>query len=108
MELAPPEKKGGQRYPFATYVAREGIKADNRLRDIVTASVRNYEEITELKTAIMEQKAAIHDRGMLGMAIRRWDSPAAGNHWKLQVLYALLVEVMQSHSTQGMSAGAPG
>jgi hypothetical protein len=35
----------------------------------------------------------MNERDLFGIAIRDWH--AQGNHWRLQVLYALLVEVME-------------
>ncbi|KAH8808776.1 tRNA nucleotidyltransferase-like protein [Xylogone sp. PMI_703] len=93
--LHPPAKAGGKLpVPYATAVAREGIKADNKVCNVVTGALRNYDEITSFKAAVKEDRPVIRERDTLGMAIRRWESQ--GGHWRLQVLYALLVEVLNS------------
>jgi tRNA nucleotidyltransferase (CCA-adding enzyme) len=96
-EVATPNstKVGGKpSLPYATLVAREGIKATNRTCDVVTAAFRHREEISSFKKAVIDQEPWIYERDKLGMAIRRWD--AAGGHWKVQVVLAILVESMTS------------
>ena len=88
-------KAGGKiPLPYATLVAREGIKATNRICDAVTAAFRHCEEISSFKRAVIDQESWTHERDKLGMAIRRWD--ATGGHWKVQVVLAILVEAMSS------------
>lgn len=90
-----PIKAGGKiPLPYATIVAREGIKATNRICDAVTAAFRHYDEISSFKRAVIYQEPWTQERDRLGMAIRRWD--ATGGHWKLQVVLAILVEAMSS------------
>lgn len=87
--------------PPGTMVAREGIKADNKICNVITGAFRNYEQITRLKDDIKRnEEAYIHKRDTVGMSIRRWDSQ--GGHWRLQALFALLVEAMDHDSLQGM------
>jgi tRNA nucleotidyltransferase (CCA-adding enzyme) len=86
--------------PFiATGVAREGIKATNKVCDVVTASVRSVNEITRLVDGVDMQKRRAQKtsgsedltaRDTLGMAVRRW-----GPTWRSQVMYALLVELAE-------------
>jgi tRNA nucleotidyltransferase (CCA-adding enzyme) len=100
VEIPRPSKSGGKApLPFATLVAKEGIKASNRVCDTVTGAVRHVEEISSFKQAVIAQDKWTLERDTLGMAIRRWD--AGGGHWKLQVLLAILVDAMRS----GKSAG---
>lgn len=73
-------------------MAREGIKADNKTCSVVSGAFKHYKEITELKNAIKAKKSHINERDTVGMAIRRWDSH--GGHWRLQALFALLIEAM--------------
>lgn len=95
LQPPPPAKAGGKPpLPFATTVAREGIKSDNKVCNVVTGASRNYAQITEFKSAVKDGKPFIHERDTLGMAIRKWDSQ--GGHWRLQALYALLVEVLNT------------
>jgi tRNA nucleotidyltransferase (CCA-adding enzyme) len=95
-----PSKPGGKvLLPFATMVAREGIKANNRTCDAVTAAFRHREEITSFKNAVVNKELWTHERDRLGMAIRRWD--ATGSHWKVQVVLAILVEAMTSTESNG-------
>ncbi|KAF3767498.1 poly A polymerase C-terminal region-like protein [Cryphonectria parasitica EP155] len=78
--------------PAATLAAREGIKAPNKLTELVTAAVRHREEIIELKKTVISRGERMNERDYLGMPIRRWE--AQGKHWRLQVLFAILDDVM--------------
>ena len=80
--------------PFGTLVVREGIKANNKVCEVVTGAFRNFEEITSLRDAIKRKDAYIHERDTIGMSIRRWDFQ--GKNWRLQVLLAILVEAMNN------------
>lgn len=86
--------------PVATTVAREGIKAMNKVCDVITASIRHFDEISSLVQGVEVQKrrpqqaTADQDptsRDVLGMAIRRW-----GPTWRSQMMYALLVEMIEN------------
>lgn len=86
--------------PIATQVAREGIKATNKVSDIVTAAVQNQAEISDLVDRVYERKRRPEKafkgedalaRDVLGMAIRRW-----GPSWRSQVMYSFLVEVIET------------
>jgi tRNA nucleotidyltransferase (CCA-adding enzyme) len=89
-----PKHKGTGKLPppLATLAAREGIKATNKLCDVVTGSERHRGDIMTLKNAICEKASYVDERDRLGMAIRGWE--ARGGHWRLQVLSALLVEAI--------------
>ncbi|KAI1409065.1 hypothetical protein F5Y13DRAFT_182299 [Hypoxylon sp. FL1857] len=86
--------KGKPSPPFGALAAREGIKATNKLCDLATAAHNNRAEIMSLVTAVLDNAPFIAERDRFGMAIRHWDSRAG--HWRLQVLYALLVEAMEA------------
>lgn len=85
--------------PLATVVAREGIKANNRICDAITGAFRHREEISHLKKALVDQEPWVYERDKLGMMIRRWD--ARGGTWKSQVVLAILVEAMASTEPNG-------
>lgn len=87
------KRKGKQPLHFITMAAREGIKAPNKLCDLVTAAHKNRSDILALKTAVVQKAAYINERDRFGMAIRQWE--AKGGYWRLQVLFSLLVEAMQ-------------
>ncbi|KAL6412369.1 CCA tRNA nucleotidyltransferase, mitochondrial [Ilyonectria robusta] len=87
-----PKRKANAPPPVAV-AAREGFKAPNKLTDIITASYRNRSEILSLKKAVCSREAFINERDRFGMAIRRWDAQVGS--WRLQVLNAILVEVME-------------
>lgn len=90
---APPHtKKGKAPPPFGTLAAQEGIKSPGKLRDLVTAANNNRAEIMSFVTAVLNKQPSAMERDKLGMAIRHWESK--NGHWRLQVLYALLVEAM--------------
>ena len=83
--------------PVATNVAREGIKATNKVCELVTASVRNREEITALVNKQSERRRRPQQssegedpfaRDVLGMAIRRW-----GATWRSQTVFSMLCEI---------------
>jgi tRNA nucleotidyltransferase (CCA-adding enzyme) len=94
--------------PVPTGVAREGIKATNKICDVITSSVRNLNEITKFVDGINVQKRRAQKvpeqedltaRDTLGMAVRRW-----GPTWRSQVMYALQVELVeQPDNTDGKS-----
>lgn len=94
-EPSAPRKKAPP--PISVQVAREGIKANNKICDVINASVRNQSEISNLVDKLYQKKRRPSKmvegddpaaRDVLGMAIRRW-----GTTWRSQVLYSLLVEV---------------
>lgn len=83
--------------PISVQVAKEGIKATNKICDVINASVKNQSEISNLVDKLYQKKRRPDKmiegddpaaRDVLGMAIRRW-----GTTWRSQVLYSLLVEV---------------
>jgi tRNA nucleotidyltransferase (CCA-adding enzyme) len=96
----PPLKGGKPAFPLATQAAREGFKAPNKLSDIVTAAHRHRPKILELKKIVCTQQPAMKERDRFGMAIRDWDSK--GGNWRLQVLYAVLVDVEARSGTKGV------
>ncbi|KAJ2973552.1 hypothetical protein NUW58_g8909 [Xylaria curta] len=85
--------KGRPPPPFITLAGREGIKAPNKLCDLVSAAYRNRADISALKTAVIQKAAYINERDRFGMAIRHWD--AKGGYWRLQVLFNLLADAIQ-------------
>ncbi|KUI55102.1 CCA tRNA nucleotidyltransferase, mitochondrial [Cytospora mali] len=92
-----PSPSGGnpkKQLPPATLAAREGIKAPNKLADIITAAVRHLNEISDLKAKVCNGDPSIHERDRFGMAIRGWE--ARGTHWRLQVLFAMLYEMLEA------------
>ncbi|SMQ54264.1 unnamed protein product [Zymoseptoria tritici ST99CH_3D7] len=83
--------------PVAVTVVKEGIKATNRVSDVIHASVRNEPEISGLVDKLYDRKRRPDKsfdgedataRDVIGMAIRRW-----GATWRSQVVYAMLVEI---------------
>ncbi|KAK1062653.1 CCA tRNA nucleotidyltransferase, mitochondrial [Friedmanniomyces endolithicus] len=89
--------------PIAAQVAKEGIKATNKVTDIVIAAVRNQQEISSMVDALRDRqrrpdKPVVGDdasaRDVLGMAIRRW-----GPSWRSQAMYAFLVEVVENQGS---------
>ncbi|KAK4221629.1 putative mitochondrial precursor of tRNA nucleotidyltransferase [Podospora fimiseda] len=87
----PPIKSGKLAMPLPTQAAREGFKAPNKLSDIVTAAHRHRQAILDLKAIVCEKKELLTARDHFGMSIRGWDQ--RGGNWRLQVLYAVLVDV---------------
>ncbi|KAF2238931.1 poly A polymerase C-terminal region-like protein [Viridothelium virens] len=93
----PSKARGKAPTPVPVSIAREGIKATNKICDIIYAAVRNADDIIGLKDRLVERKKYPHRRvegkdasarDVLGMAIRTW-----GASWRSQVLWAILAEV---------------
>lgn len=88
-----PEKVGNKiPLPFGIRVAQEGIKSNSKICAHVRGAFKNYPHITNLKNAVQEGKSYISERDTVGMKIRRWD--ADGGNWRIQALFALLVEAI--------------
>jgi tRNA nucleotidyltransferase (CCA-adding enzyme) len=94
---------GKQPFPYATLVAREGIKANNRLCDVVTGAARHIEDISKFKDEVLGGKSFEHERDILGMKIREWETN--GGHWRVQVVLAIMIEAMKTDVSSGESAG---
>jgi tRNA nucleotidyltransferase (CCA-adding enzyme) len=84
---------------FGTRVAQEGIKANSKICNLVNSAFKNYTQITDLKDAVAKGETYIHERDTVGMRIRTWD--ADGGNWRIQALFALLVEVMGCAGSHG-------
>ncbi|KAK8867714.1 poly A polymerase head domain-containing protein [Apiospora arundinis] len=84
---------GKQPPPLATLAAREGIKAPNKVCEVITAAEKHRGQIMALKNAVCAKESYINERDRFGMAIRQWE--ARGGQWRLQVLSAFLVEASQ-------------
>ena len=97
-----PEKSGSKMLPlFGTRVAQEGIKASSKICAHINGAFKNYNQITNLKNAVAQGQAFINERDTVGMKIRKWD--ADGGNWRIQALFALLVEAM-NHPTSSDAA----
>lgn len=84
--------KGKPSIILGAAVAREGIKAESKQCSIIAGAFKNYTQITGLKNAIVAKLPHINERDTIGMQIRGWDNQ--GGHWRLQALFAILVEAM--------------
>ncbi|OIW32450.1 poly A polymerase C-terminal region-like protein [Coniochaeta ligniaria NRRL 30616] len=98
-------KPGKPPIPWATQANRGGLMSPTKLTDVITAAHRHRLAILELKNAVRDKAPYVRERERFGMAIREWDFK--GGHWKLQVLYALLFEVME-RTGEGAKAGKDG
>ncbi|CAK7218440.1 CCA tRNA nucleotidyltransferase, mitochondrial [Sporothrix curviconia] len=79
--------------PPIVLALREGIRAPNKLSDVVNGAYKHRDEILGLKQAVLDKREPdIHERDRFGMAIRSWES--RGSNWRLQMLFALLYEVL--------------
>lgn len=87
----PPLRSGKLALPLASQAARVGLRAPNKLCDVVTAAHRHRPAIAALKDAVCAGADEARARDRLGLAIREWD--ARGGSWRLQVLFAVLVDV---------------
>lgn len=84
----PPHKQSAP----AVVAAREGIKAPNKVLTVIKGAVKHREEIVELKDVVLDDTERKTERDLFGVAIRKWE--AGGSHWRLQVLFAVLADVM--------------
>lgn len=97
--------------PPAAMVAREGIKADNKQRKLISNAVTHLREIIAMKNttiaqltgtnASLKRKQEDLSRDAQGMAIRRW-----GSDWRSSVLFALLHEVEEASEPDSKSEGS--
>ncbi|KAI7502971.1 poly A polymerase C-terminal region-like protein [Hortaea werneckii] len=102
---APPGRKPPP--PVAALVAREGVKATNKVSDTVAIAVKTQEEISNLVDHFNERKRRpgkpfegddATARDVLGMAIRRW-----GTSWRSLVTYSFLIDtVSHPESTEAI------
>lgn len=83
--------------PAATLAAREGIKAPNKISELITGAVMHRQEIVKLKQIVCSGNEQMNQRDLFGMAIRKWETH--GKHWRLQVLFAMLDDVMTREQT---------
>ncbi|KAJ4301423.1 CCA tRNA nucleotidyltransferase, mitochondrial [Kalmusia sp. IMI 367209] len=93
----PPPKKNRQPLPAAYLVAQEGLKAPNRVCDVIAASLNNYEAISHLVGECQKPHKGAESpaqREILGMALRSW-----GRTWRTQVFFSLLHEVVYGSQT---------
>ncbi|KAL2200634.1 hypothetical protein P885DRAFT_27420 [Corynascus similis CBS 632.67] len=100
----PPLKSGKPALPLPTQAAREGFKAPNKLSDVVTAAHRHRPAILELMELVRDKREDRNKRDLFGMAIRDWDS--RGGSWRLQVLFAILVDVAERVTPAGKGGGS--
>ncbi|KAI9780233.1 MAG: CCA tRNA nucleotidyltransferase, mitochondrial [Geoglossum umbratile] len=108
LQALPTGKPGRKKLqPMAATVAREGLKVNNKVLEVIVGACTNGEEITKL---ISDQEYSPEkegtclgivgptDRSALGMAIRRW-----GYNWRYHVLFALLLDLKRvGNGTQEM------
>lgn len=80
--------------------ARVGLRTETKICNILTGAFRHLEEITAMKDAIKNKEEYTNQRDTLGMKIRNWE--AFGGQWRLQALFALLVEAMNIHEINSM------
>lgn len=104
-----PEKAKAKTPPtVAATVAREAIKANNIETKVVENAVISLPDVVTTREVVNDQEDATTSpqkrksysalREAQGMAIRRW-----GANWRSTVMYALLVEVMETKEVNGRS-----
>jgi hypothetical protein len=94
--------------PVAAIVAREGLKTDNRVTNIIKNAVLHMDEIIASKDSIaseekqsgnsVKRKSSSNSREALGMSVRRW-----GTHWRNSAMFSLLVQITDVAFSQGSS-----
>ena len=107
-----PQKSHKRPMTAAGLVAREGIKAENRIYKLVDDAVSDLQDIVEMKDALghegqttnipLKRKQgarAESQREMQGWAIRKW-----GSNWRSSAMYALLTEVAETKTATDAQA----
>lgn len=90
--------------PLGVNAARVGIRVETKVCNILTGAFRHLKEITAMKDAIKNKEGHIDQRDTLGMKIRHWE--AMGGQWRLQALFALLVEAMNTKDVNSKYSGS--
>lgn len=98
--LPPANPRGKMEDPPATQAVKNGLKLSSSICNLVTGAVRSLPQILEWKKAVLKKQPSIHERDNLGMAIRRWGG--MDGNWRLPVLFAILVEAMETTSSGGI------
>lgn len=92
--LPPPtNRKARQASPAAASVTREGLKAPNKVTDLIALCVVNRERIVAIKND------GGRDQEALGMAVR-----GMGATWGLELLFALLYDIYANQGDKGGKA----
>ncbi|KAF1966068.1 poly A polymerase C-terminal region-like protein [Bimuria novae-zelandiae CBS 107.79] len=101
-KISPPKKSRAPLHA-AFLVTQEGLKAPNRVCDVIAASSDHYESISQLvaecqKRLAKEDPKSPAQREKIGMALRKW-----GRTWRLQVFFSMLHEIVYgSQSTDSV------
>lgn len=77
----------------ASAVARDSLRAENKITSILNTTVRHYESVSKLRSAFLRHELGdtlSETRLKLGNALR-----AMGIEWRLCFLQAMIVEIMQ-------------
>lgn len=85
--------------PRAVEVARESLRIDNKTLTILRDASRNYEEIIETKSSLLDDSvngSPAEIRQQIGLLIRSW-----GKDWRICMLLALLQEIMAGRDFTG-------
>lgn len=99
--------KKGQPKTSAALVAREGLKVDNKNKDVVDKAASRLPRVISLKNSVIKasdelgsakRKRECVSREELGMQLRDW-----GASWRSSVVLAMLVELMLADQTEGRS-----
>ncbi|KKK19156.1 hypothetical protein ARAM_001398 [Aspergillus rambellii] len=86
-------KNGKPLPPRAAEVARDSLRADNKMITVLGLAAKNWRNIIDVKTAIVENRmdgTAAEIRQRVGLYIRSWNKD-----WRLCILLSLLQEIMQ-------------
>jgi len=74
--------------PAAASVAKEGLKAPNKVVDVLASCYRNYKQVQDIVTEVTDDVEQV-SRGKLGLLLRK-----LGAEWTSQVLCSLLLEAL--------------
>lgn len=88
----PPKGKGRPPPPRAAEVAKESLRADNKVISVVGDAAASWQSIIEVKNSILEgtvSGTAMEVRRHVGLHIRSWKKD-----WRLCIVQAILQEVV--------------
>ncbi|RAL14851.1 tRNA adenylyltransferase [Aspergillus homomorphus CBS 101889] len=89
----PAKGKGRPPPPRAAEVARDSLRADNKVISVVGDAATSWQSIIEVKNSLSKRSMGedpVEVRKLVGLHIRSWKKD-----WRLCVLHAMLQEVMQ-------------
>lgn len=90
-----PNFYGKARLAWGAEAARLALKVENKKINLISDSLKHFKEVINLKESILRADDWVKQRDTVGNLIRKMDHQS---HWRLQVVFAILVEVMDGQN----------